>query len=53
MYKDVGKAPGQRINNNKQPQRGERKKEFYLAGTFTFLGIHFVFSTLARKTEYH
>jgi hypothetical protein len=36
-----GEAPGQRNNTHKKPQRGERKREFSLAGTFTSLGIHY------------
>lgn len=32
----------------KQPQRGERKRGRYMAGTFTFIGMHFVFSTKSR-----
>ena len=35
-----GEALGQRNNIDNQPQRGERKRNFILAGTFTFLGIH-------------
>jgi len=37
--------PSDKREKNIKPQRGERKRSFILAGTFTFLGMHFVFST--------